>query len=141
MNHDMENAGQGGVMFRGSRPRWPHARVSGPLATDRRITDGAFRTLAVVDALCAAEPRGEISRQVVALLRGISRRALYYHCTELSAAGLVSIRHRGKGTRGVITLADQETVYGKKIGTFLRDVLKVPTAKGAGRRRAPGRDA
>jgi hypothetical protein len=99
----------------------PFAMLYGPLILDREISDGAFRTYALIWVLSGAKREEWWSQSNLGKIRGLDRRNVRRHIQELEAAGLVEVfRDTGKPCR--VRVKEPTQVFGRKIASFYADV-------------------
>jgi hypothetical protein len=105
------------IVIRRERVRGPFAKVYGPYVVDKRISDGAERTMNLLDILCGADEQGQHGVGLIAKLRHLSVRSIERHIIELKNAGLIRIEYR-QGQTNILTILDPIGVYGEAIQTF-----------------------
>lgn len=105
--------GSGVLIVRRRSTLSPFAKVYGPMVLDERISDGAFRTLELLDLLAGADGEGRHGLALIARLRKVTSRTIENHVAELEAAKLVSVERR-RGHTNRVVIEDPEAVYGRE---------------------------
>lgn len=110
----------GGVIIKRKRAQGPFSINYGPYVVDGRISDGAARTLDLLDILCGADEEGNHSCGLIARLRHTTTRTIERHLDELKTVGLIAVEYR-QGQTNVVTILDPVEVYGDEaIRNFYR---------------------
>lgn len=79
---------------------------------DKILSDGAFRTYAVLKRMTMNNASCWYSQEKIQRARGLKDRAIRNHLTELEKEGLVLVRHGGIGEVNEYFLAEMDDVYG-----------------------------
>jgi len=112
------------VEIQGSLTGGPFAMLYGPSIIDKKISDGAFRTYALLWVLGDKIKDGWHSQTSLAKLRGGDRRTVNRHIIELKEAGLVKITGR-PGDTNLVRISEPSEVWGNKISTFYSDIREI----------------
>lgn len=100
-------------------------QVFGPHVMDERISDGAYRTLHLLDLLGGADREGHHRLALIANLRNANERTLRRHIEELEGAGLLEVE-RSRGETNRIYIIEPLDAYGREaIGGFYGEVQRV----------------
>lgn len=102
----------------------PFVQVFGPHVLDERISDGAFRTLMLLDLLEGADREGNHRLNLIAKIRNVDERTIRRHIQELEDARLIEIE-RSQGETNRILIVEPLDAYGRAaIGGFYKEVQK-----------------
>lgn len=103
----------------------PFAMVYGPAIRDTKVSDGAFRTLLLLDLLCGSDGEGHHSIGLIAQLRDTDVRTIRRHLGELKDAKVLDVEYRDGATNLITILDPIETYGGEAISGFYDDVRRI----------------